>query len=45
MLAFAAKVDTTKVGAPAALAVITSTGFGYRRPDGVHVIPIGTLGP
>jgi predicted AAA+ superfamily ATPase len=45
LLAFAARVDTTKVGTPAALAVITSTGFGYRRPDGVHVIPIGTLGP
>ena len=45
LLNFLQKVDTTKVGPPAVLGVITSTGFGYRRPDGVHVIPIGTLGP
>lgn len=45
LLEFASKVDTSKVGAPVALGVITSTGFGYRRPDGVQVIPIGALGP
>ena len=28
-----------------ALGVITSTGFAYRRADGVTVLPIGTLGP
>jgi hypothetical protein len=38
-------VDTTRHGAPAALAVITSTGYAGRRPDGVHVIPVTTLGP
>lgn len=32
-------------GPPVALGVITSTGLAYRRPDGVTVIPIGTLGP
>lgn len=42
---FSDKVDQSKIGPPAALGVITSTGFAYRRPDGVSVIPIGTLGP
>lgn len=27
------------------LGVIVATGFAYRRPDGVAVVPIGTLGP
>jgi predicted AAA+ superfamily ATPase len=42
---FAEKVDQQQAGPPAALGVITSTGFAYRRPDGVSVLPIGTLGP
>jgi len=29
----------------AALGVITGWGYGYRRPDGVSVIPIGALAP
>ncbi len=45
LLSFAEKVDQTKAGPPAALGVITTTGFAYRRPDGVSVLPIGTLGP
>ena len=45
LLSFAEKVDQGKAGPPAALGVITSTGFAYRRPDGVTVLPIGTLGP
>ena len=45
LLTFATRVDTTKCGAPAALGVITASGYGYRRLDGVHVIPIGALGP
>lgn len=45
LLSFVDKVDQGKDGAPAALGVITSTGFAYRRPDGVHVLPIGALGP
>jgi uncharacterized protein len=45
LLSFAAKVDQRKAGPPAALGVITTTGFAYRRPDGVSVLPIGTLGP
>jgi len=32
-------------GAPAFLAVICGKGYGYLRPDGVAVIPIGALVP
>ena len=32
-------------GAPAFLAVICSKGYGYRRSDGVVVVPIGAPGP
>ena len=42
---FANKIDTEQAGRPAFLAVITATGYAYRRPDGIDVIPIGTLGP
>ncbi len=42
---FASSVDTSKHGEPAALGVITSTGYAGRRDDGVHVVPIGSLGP
>ena len=45
LLAFAKKIDSSKVGEPAVLGVITGTGFGYTRSDGVMVIPIGALGP
>ncbi|GHS85091.1 ATPase AAA [Actinomycetota bacterium] len=45
LLRFAEKVDTDKVGTPAVLAVVTASGYGYTRPDGVVVVPIGTLGP
>ncbi len=45
LLTFASKVDTTKCGVPAALGVITSSGYGYTRPDGIVVIPIGSFGP
>lgn len=42
---FAADVDTSRHGAPAALVVLTATGGGGRRADGVHVVPITALGP
>jgi len=42
---FAEVVDTTRLGKPAFLAVVTATGYGFTRDDGVHVLPIGTLGP
>lgn len=37
-------VDTSRKGEPHALAVITATGHAHTRSDGVHVVPIGTLG-
>lgn len=40
-----ARIDTQTVGQPAALVVITGLGSGYRRPDGINVVPIGTLCP
>lgn len=42
---FAARVDTSRTGPPAALGVIVGSGYGYVREDGVQVIPIGCLGP
>jgi uncharacterized protein len=42
---FAARIDIARSGEPAVLAVLTAGGYGYRREDGVQVIPIGTLGP
>jgi len=43
LLRVAARVDPAKHGKPAVLGVITGWGYGYRRPDGVAVIPIGAL--
>lgn len=45
LLRIAARIDRDKHGEPAVLAVITGWGYGYRRPDGVAVIPIGALAP
>ena len=45
LIRFAERVDTDRCGAPAALAVITATGHGYQRPDGVAVVPANALGP
>ena len=39
------RVDTGTTGEPLVLAVITGTGYGYVRDDGVAVIPIGALCP
>jgi len=38
-------VDTTRCGTPAALGVVTASGYAYRREDGVNVVPITALGP
>ena len=38
-------IDTPKSEEPAVLGVITGTGYGYQRPDGAAVIPIGSLAP
>lgn len=45
LLRFARQIDIDRCGEPAALAVITSRGYGYVRNDGIGVIPIGALGP
>ncbi|MBQ4440012.1 MAG: ATP-binding protein [Kiritimatiellae bacterium] len=39
------KIDTSKVGNPSFLMVLTGTEFAYRRKDGVLVCPIGCLKP
>lgn len=45
LLRFTNKIDTDRAGQPAVLGVITATGYGFTRADGVVVIPIGALGP
>ena len=45
LLRLAQRVDPKRMGEPAALGVIVSSGYGYTREDGVSVIPIGALGP
>lgn len=44
LLKFAERVYTRKCGTPVLLGVIVGTGYGYRRKDGVVVIPVGALG-
>jgi len=39
------RMSTRVAPAPSALAVITGTEYGYRRPDGVWVLPLGSLAP
>ena len=39
------RVDTARVGDPPKLVVVTGTGYGYERPDGVTVVPVGSLAP
>lgn len=45
LLRFLRKVDISKVGAPTFTGVITTRSPAYRRPDGVLVVPVATLGP
>lgn len=45
LLALRRRLEGSRQGAPASLNVITGWGFGYRRPDGVNVIPIGAFAP
>jgi predicted AAA+ superfamily ATPase len=42
---FAEQIDSQRSGSPAFLAVICGKGYGYRRADGVVVVPVGALGP
>jgi predicted AAA+ superfamily ATPase len=43
LLTFANKIDHGKMGAPAALTVITANGFACRRKDGGNVVPLAVL--
>jgi predicted AAA+ superfamily ATPase len=43
LLTFVSKIDQEKMGAPAALTVITANGFAYSRKDGVAVVPLPVL--
>ncbi|MCY4163763.1 MAG: DUF4143 domain-containing protein [bacterium] len=45
LLKLTAKVDTSVMGAPSALIIITSTGKPYMRTDGVGVVSITALKP
>lgn len=43
LLRLAERVDPTRHGRPTALVVVTGWGYGYRRSDGVCVVPVGAL--
>ena len=45
LLRFRDTVDARSMGEAPNLLVVTGMGYAYRRPDGVTVAPIGTLGP
>ncbi len=37
------KINIGAMNSPSFLAVVTASGYAYKRPDGVYVIPIGCL--
>ena len=39
------RLELNTVGDPGTLAVIVGSGYGYKRPDGICVIPVAALGP
>jgi hypothetical protein len=41
---FESRIDSTKMDLPKSLNIITGTGVSYRRPDGINVISLGSLG-
>ena len=43
LLALKTKVNVDKMREPSFLMVLTGTEFGYRREDGVRIVPIGCL--
>ena len=46
LLSLAKKIDTSRMKAPSFLMILTgTTGYAYRRKDGVFVVPIGCLKP
>ena len=42
---FRTQIDTEKSGEPKVLGIITGLGYGYKRDDGIQVIPATTLAP
>jgi len=45
LVTFASRIDTSRVGEPAALGIVVASGWGYTRQDGISIIPVGSLGP
>lgn len=43
--AFVGRIDTRHRGQPAFLGVVTPGRYGYRRDDGILVVPVQALGP
>lgn len=41
---FEKNIDTAKMDVPKSLNIITGTGMSYRRPDGINVISLASLG-
>jgi hypothetical protein len=41
---FARNIDSTKMDVPKSLNIITGTGMSHRRPDGINVISLASLG-
>ena len=41
---FVANIDTENMALPKSLNIITGTGMSYRRPDGINVISLASLG-
>ena len=41
---FAGNIDTSHMNLPKSLNIITGTGMTYRRPDGINVISLASLG-
>jgi len=44
LLHFNSIIDTSKTNLPQSLNIITGTGMSYRRPDGINVISLASLG-
>ncbi len=42
--AFVKTIDTSKMNLPKSLNIITGTGMSHRRPDGINVISLASLG-
>ena len=45
LLRFRSQLDIGRTGEPAFLAVVCGSGYGYRRSDGISVVPVGALEP